>query len=54
MITAFRSAIGQMRDEAQKRRDYQILMMQDDRILQDIGIARGDVHDAARNGRHRG
>jgi uncharacterized protein YjiS (DUF1127 family) len=53
MISSFRSAIGQMREQARMDRDYQTLMMQEDRILQDIGIARGEVYDAVRNGRRR-
>ena len=51
MTNSFRGAISQMREQARKSRDYQTLMMQDDRILQDIGIARGEVYDAVRNGR---
>lgn len=51
MITSFQSAFGRIREQARKRSDFQTLMMQDDRIFQDIGISRSDARDAVFNGR---
>ncbi|GGK43350.1 DUF1127 domain-containing protein [Salinarimonas ramus] len=51
MGAGFRAAYARIARAIRMRRAERILHEMPDHILHDIGIARGDIHDAIRNGR---